>query len=212
MDLAGDVPAAILFALPEHRPISSAAARCRSSSRTASSWLVPLGPGATADLLAEMVAVLAYHYDPTRTAAPPSPTSAINDGDFVVAAPARRPFDVRLTAARRREAGIGPSLLLLYLIQMMAYEDWNVDGDLVGLPTLVCNPSVAFAGAGARAALPLPRSGPAGRRGRARAPAWIRDFGRAARRARLSPVGRSLPRRPAAARRSATIRASAGGV
>src|SRR4029453_4284850 len=75
---------------------------------------------------------------------------AINDGDFVVRRRAddSAGFDVRLTAARRLEGGIGPSLLLLYLVQMLAYEDWNVDdgGGLVGLPTLVSNPSIVFAG------------------------------------------------------------------
>ena len=27
---------------------------------------------------------------------------------------------------------------------MMAYEDWTVNGDLVGLPTPLANPSVVF--------------------------------------------------------------------
>ena len=40
--------------------------------------------------------------------------------------------------------------------RLLAYEDWSVDGELVGLPMLVSNPSVAFEGVVRGLALPLP--------------------------------------------------------
>ena len=177
--LGGDVPAATFAALPDHRPITFGRGALQVELADGKhSWLVPLGPHATADLLAEMVAALAYHYDPDTDGGTALTDVWVNDGDF---AARRRPdgtFDLRLTAARGRETGIGPSLLLLYLIQMLAYEDWEVDGNLIGLPTLVCNPSVAFAGLvrGLRYRcrdLGLPEE-----EGPRRAQAWIRDFGR----------------------------------
>ena len=190
----------------------SGAARCMSSSPTAStSWLVALGPGATADLLAEMVAALAYHYDPDAAGGTAITDVCVNDGDFAARRRRDGTFDVRLTAARRREAGIGPSLLLLYLIQMMAYEDWSVDGNLVGLPTLVSNPSVAFAGVVRGLRYRCRDLGRPEERGRARGAALDPRLRPLARGARLPPVGRAVPRRPPAARRSAAIRASAGG-
>ena len=87
-------------------------------------------------------------------------------------------FDVRLTAARHRESGIGPSLLLLYLIQMMAYEDWSIDGKLMGLPTLASNPSVAFAGLVRGLRARCRDRGQNESEGDERARRWIRDFGR----------------------------------
>jgi SAM-dependent MidA family methyltransferase len=181
VDLPGGVPAAILGALPTHRPMTFGRGAVQVELAEGElSWLISLGPGPTAELLAELVAVLAYHYDRDAGGGTALVDLAINDGDFVVRRRGDGGFDVRLTAARRLEAGIGPSLLLLYLVQMLAYEDWNVDpdGGLVGLPTLVSNPSIVFAG--------MVR----GRRYRARdlgqpeepaireATGWIRDFGR----------------------------------
>ena len=64
------------------------------------SWVVSLGPQPTADLLAEMVAALVYHYDPDGDGGTAITDIAVNDGDFVAK---RRGsdggFEVRLTAA-----------------------------------------------------------------------------------------------------------------
>src|SRR5262249_30224993 len=111
--LPGDVPAAIFGGLPEHRPISFGRGSLHGELiEVPHSWLIGLGPAATADLLAEMVAVLVYHYDPDTDGGTALTDVYVNDGDFV----ARRrrdlggstdcAFEVRLTAARRREAGI----------------------------------------------------------------------------------------------------------
>ncbi len=83
---------------------------------------------------------------PTRSAAPRIADVCNHDGDFAVRRPSDGSFELRLLALRARESGIAPSLLLLYLVQLMAYEDWSVDGDLVGLPVLLGNPSLAFEG------------------------------------------------------------------
>ena len=93
----------------------------------------------------------------------------------------------------------------------MAYEDWSVDGDLVGLPTLVGNPSVAFAGVvrGLRyRCRDLGRPEDDGARAGAAA-----GSATSAARARGAPIARgSTGSSPAGCRRrSATIRASAGG-
>jgi SAM-dependent MidA family methyltransferase len=177
--LAGGVPAAMFAALPDHRPISFGRGGLHVEiAEGRHTWLVALGPGATADLLAEMIGALVYHYEPDADGGTAVTDVCINDGDFVVKRRRDGTFDVRLMAARRRTSGIGPSLLLLYLIQMVAYEDWSIDGKLVGLPTLASNPSVAFAGVvrGLRY-----RGGDLGENegaGDERARRWIRDFGR----------------------------------
>jgi len=109
-------------------------ARSRHASRPTEAWLIPLGPAAIADLLAEMIAALVYHYEPDPVGGSAITDVCINDGDFVAKRRSDGSFDVRLTAVRRRENGVSPSLLLLYLIQMMAYEDWTIDGRLVANP------------------------------------------------------------------------------
>jgi SAM-dependent MidA family methyltransferase len=183
--LAGDVPAALFAALPDHRVVSFGHGSLHVElAEDAHSWLVSLGPRATADLLAEMIAALVYHYDPDEAGGTAITDVLINDGDFVVARRRDGSFDVRLTATRGRESGIRPGLLLLYLIQMMAYEDWAIDGKLVGLPMLVGNPSVAFAGAVRGVEHRCRDLGQPADAGRRRALEWIRDFGR-------SPEGRS---------------------
>ena len=185
LTLAGDVPAATFAALPDHHPLTfgrgavqveptdEAAARTRHGSA-----VVALGPGPTADLLSEMVAALVYHYERDQDGGTAVTDVCINDGDFAVK---RRPdggYDLRLTTVRRRESGIGPNLLLLYLVQMMAYEDWSVDGNLVGLPVLVSNPSVAFAGLARGLRYRALDVGAAAGDGTREAERWIRDFGR----------------------------------
>ncbi len=109
-------------------------------------WGVSLGDTATATLLVEMVAALVYHYEPEADGGTAVTDVFINDGDFVVRRREDGSFDVRMTALRRREGGISPNLLLLYLVQLMTYEDWAVGDDLVGLPVVASNPTVAFEG------------------------------------------------------------------
>jgi SAM-dependent MidA family methyltransferase len=145
--LGGDVPAAIFDALPQHRAVTFGRGAIQIERLEGKrSWLLELGEQSTADLLAEMVAALVYHYDPELDGGTAIADVCVNDGDFVVK---RRPdgsFELRLLAVRALERDIRPSLLLLYLLQLMTYEDWSVDGELVGLPVLLGNPSVAFEG------------------------------------------------------------------
>ena len=178
--LAGDVPAAMFAALPEgHHPISFGRGGLHVELADGElSWLVSLGPHASADLLAEMIAALVYHYEPDAGGGTAITDVFINDGDFHARRRSDGTFDVRLTATRRRETGVGPSLLLLYLIQMMAYEDWSVGGGLTGLPTLAGNPSVAFEGAVRGRRHRFRDLGWPEEDGRREALGWIRDFGR----------------------------------
>jgi SAM-dependent MidA family methyltransferase len=144
LTLAGGVPAAIFRGLPGHRALTFGGGAVRV--RHPDGWVASLGPRGTAELLAEMVAVLVYHYEPELERGTALTDVFVNDGDFVARRRSDGTFDLRLTAARRREPGVAPNLLLLYLLQLMAYEDWSVDGALTGLPVLVSNPSVAFEG------------------------------------------------------------------
>jgi SAM-dependent MidA family methyltransferase len=179
MILGGNVPAAIFAALPDHHPLTFGQGAVQvEPSAGRLSWAVALGPRPTADLLAEMVAALVYHYEPDREGGTAVTDVCVNDGDFTAR---RRPdgsFDVRLTAVRQREGAIGPSLLLLYLIQMMAYEDWSVDGGLVGLPVLISNPSVTFEGVVRGLRYRCRDLGQPEEQGSREARQWIRDFGR----------------------------------
>ena len=179
LTLGGEIPAAILTALPEHRPITFGRGSLQVEIEEGKlSWLVSLGPDATADLLAEMIAALAYLYDPGANGGTAVTDLSINDGDFVAK---RRPdgsFDLKLRSIRRREGGIGPNLLLLYLLQMLAYEDWRIEGDLVGLPTPISNPSVTFAGVERGLRLRHLDLGGTEADGARQARQWIADFGR----------------------------------
>ena len=175
----GNVPVALFAPLPDHRPITFGRGGLHVEiAEDEHAWQVPLGPGATADLLAEMIAALVYHYDPDAAGGTAVTDVCINDGDFAVRRRRDGTFDVRLTAARRREPDIGPSLLLLYLIQMMAYEDWTLDDRLVGLPTLASNPSVAFEGLMRGLRYRCRDLGEPEDAGVARGRRWIHDFGR----------------------------------
>jgi len=180
LTLVDGVPAAMFGALPNHHPIKFGRGALHVDLLEGErGWLIALGPAATADLLAEMVAALVYHYDPDTGGGTAITDVYINDGDFVVRRHDDGSFDVRLKAVRRREPGIGPGLLLLYLIQMMAYEDWVVDQRLVGLPTLMSNPSVAFEGAVRGRRYRHSDLGRPEEEGEREARRWIRDFGRA---------------------------------
>ena len=176
--LGGQVPAAIFGACPEHRPVSFGHGSLHVElAEGRRSWLVSLGASATADLLAEMIGALVYHYEPDEDGGTTLVDVCVNDGDFAVKRRRDGGFDLRLTATRRRERGVGRNLLLLCLIQMLAYEDWQVGGDLVGLPVLVSNPSVAFAGVVRGLRYRYRDLGKSEEDGAREALAWVRDFG-----------------------------------
>jgi len=183
--LEGNVPGAIFEALPDHHTLTfgqgSAQIELSEGNR---SWVVALGPEATAELLAELVAALVYHYEPHVLGGTAITDVCVNDGDFAVRRRSDGSFELRLLAARAREGGIGPSLLLLYLVQLMAYEDWSVDGALVGLPVLLGNPSLAFEGVVRGLCYRYRDLGQPEEQGRREAERWISDFGR-------SPEGRA---------------------
>jgi len=177
--LGGRVPAALLGALPGYHPIAFGRGSIQIAlSEGEDGWMVPLGLRATAEVLAEIVAVMVYHYDPETNGGTAITDVFVNDGDFVAR---RRPdggFDLRLRAVRRREHGIGPDLFLLYLTQMMAYEDWEIDGRLVGLPVLISNPSVVFDGVVRGLRYRTQDLGGSVEEARSQACRWIEGFGR----------------------------------
>ena len=145
--LAGRVPAAMFEALPGYRTLTFGLGAVQVElSENDRSWAIGLGADKTADLLAEMIAALVYHYDPELAGGTAIADVSVNDGDFAVKRRNDGSFELRLTAVRARESGIGPSRLLLYLVQLMAYEDWSVNDELIGLPVLLGNPSLAFEG------------------------------------------------------------------
>jgi SAM-dependent MidA family methyltransferase len=177
--LDGRVPAALFGALPAHHQLGFGQGSIRlelSEGRLA--WHVALGASATAEVLAELVAALVYHYEADVAGGTAVADVCINDGDFAIKRRVDGTFELRLTALRRREPGISPSLLMLYLIQLLAYEDWTVDGQLLGLPTLMSNPAVAFAGLVRGLRYRERDLGHAEERGETTALAWLREFGR----------------------------------
>jgi hypothetical protein len=140
--------------------------------------MVALGPRATGELLAEMIAALVYHYEPEVDGGTALSDVLVNDGDFWAKRRADGGFEVRLTAARQRESRVSPNLLLLYLVQLMAYEDWSLGEDLIGLPVLISNPSVAFAGVVRGLGYRYRDLGKAEEDGQNEALRWIRGFAR----------------------------------
>jgi SAM-dependent MidA family methyltransferase len=179
LELAHGVPAALFAALPEHRSLGFGRGAVQVElSDGALTWLVGLGAHATADVLAELVAALAYHYEPELGGGTAVADVIVNDGDFALRRRADGSFDLRLTALRRREPRIDPHLLILYSIQLLAYEDWTVDRRLTGLPTLMSNPSVAFAGLVRGRRYRERDLGRTEQSGEAQALDWIRAFGR----------------------------------
>lgn len=174
--LSGGVPAAIFAALPAHFPLTFGAGAVRV--RLPDGWLLALGAGGTAEVLAEMIAALAYHYEPELAGGTAVTDVFVNDGDFALRRRGDGSLDVRLTAVRRREPGIAPSLLLLYLVQLMAYEDFSIDGALTALPSLISNPSVTFEGVVRGLRYRYHDLGAEPREGERVARAWIAEFGR----------------------------------
>lgn len=177
--LGGGVPAALFGALTTHHPLGFGRGSIQLElSDGKLTWLVALGSRATAEVLAELVAALVYHYEPDTDGGTAIADVAVNDADFAIRRRSDGSFDLRLTSLRRREPGIGPSLLILYLIQMLTYEDWTVDGNLVGLPTLMSNPSVAFEGVMRGLRYRARDLGGPESAAETQALAWIREFGR----------------------------------
>jgi SAM-dependent MidA family methyltransferase len=107
-------------------------------------WGISLGARSTREILVELCAAMAYHYD--LESGTMIADVVINDGDFLVRRDRDGSFALRWTTARTLESGVGPERFLLYLMQLMAYEDWEVDGDLLGLPVPLTDPEAAFAG------------------------------------------------------------------
>jgi SAM-dependent MidA family methyltransferase len=173
------VPAGIFEALPEHHALTFGSGRARVERLEGKrSWLVELGAPATAQLLAELIAALVYHYEPEVEGGTAIADVCVNDGDFVAKRGRDGSFELRLLAARALEGGIGPNLLLLYLVQLMAYEDWSVDDGLVGLPLLLGNPSVAFEGVVRGLRYRYQDLGRSERQAALDAESWIFAFGR----------------------------------
>src|SRR5688572_19492011 len=90
-------------------------------------WVVRLGAESTAEVTVELLAALAYHYDPEDGTAVAD--VLVNDGDFLVRRERDGGFSLRLTSVPRLEKRIEPGRFLVFLIQLMAYEDWNIGAD-----------------------------------------------------------------------------------
>lgn len=141
-------------------------------------WIVELGTAGTAEVLAEAIAALVYHYEPEVDGGTALTDVFVNDGDFVVKRGAQGAFELRLAAARRREPNIGTNLLLLYLVQLMAYEDFEIDGALSGLPLSISNPAVTFEGVVRGLRYRYADLGFPAEAGEQEARRWIHEFGR----------------------------------
>jgi len=83
-----------------------------------------------------------------------------------------------MTCARRLEHGIDPKRFLFFLVQLMAYEDWSLEDDLIGLPVPVGNPAAAFCGFVRGTELRYEDLGEGAARGRDLARSWLSEFGR----------------------------------
>jgi|GEM_PF-857053 len=109
-------------------------------------WVVGLGPKMTSEVLVEIIAAIAYHYEPEENGGTTLSDFFLNDGDFQVKRTPQGTLALRLSAMRRRESGVSSERLLLFLTQLSAYEDFEAGGELFGIPTLISNPSLAFEG------------------------------------------------------------------
>ncbi len=177
--LAGGVTGALFDALPSHHRLSFARGRAQIEIEQGPlAWFVAMSAATTAELLSEVVAALVYHYDPALDGGTAITDVCVNDGDFAVSRRADGSFALRLSAVRRREPGIAPNLLLLYLVQLMGYEDFSIADSLVGLPISLGNPSLAFAGVSRGLRQRYRDLGLSEQDARAEATRWITDFGR----------------------------------
>lgn len=144
----------------------------------AGSWVVSLGRRATADITSELVAALAYHYDPDTGGGTAIVDVLINDGDFLIKRESDGTRSLRMMCARRLERGVDKNRFLLFLVQLMAYEDWSLDDDLIGLPVLVGHPLAAFVGFVRGTGLRYRDLGRGEATGQDLAREWIAAFGR----------------------------------
>jgi SAM-dependent MidA family methyltransferase len=134
----GSLPVLISAAAPDHLPLSFKNGRLELGTSDASAR--------ASELLTEVVAALAYHYRPDLAGGAAVSDISFNDGDFRARRRADGSFELRLQVVRHIDSGLGPETLLLHLLQLHAYERFEVGGDDLGLPVLISNPSIAFAG------------------------------------------------------------------
>lgn len=145
--LAGELPVAVLDPAEDYDTVGFERGCIQVRAQHApGAKEIPLSLESTAELLTEMIAALAYHYEPGVDGGTALADVFVNGGDFVVKRRAEGTFDLRLTAARTLEKGIGPALLLCHLIRCVAYDPWEIGGHQVGIPVPMSNPSIAFEG------------------------------------------------------------------
>jgi hypothetical protein len=119
--------------------------------------MIPLPEERVPHLLAEMMAILVYHYelDPADSTRGTSIGGIhINAGDMILRKGGDDGSDLRLITARKRCPGISLPKFVQSLVQMATAEELVSDRDKVDtvlgfraeLPVLISNPSIAFHG------------------------------------------------------------------
>lgn len=132
---------------PSFRPVTFGDGQVRLDVRRGNSdWVVGLGPNLTTEALVEMVAAIAYHYEPEEEGGTTIADLFLNDGDFALKRRRDGSFSLRVHALRRRETEVSPERLLVHLAQLVAFQDFSIGDDFVGVPTLGSNPAIAFEG------------------------------------------------------------------
>ena len=179
LTLRQNIPVATFDKADDYRPLTFGLGDARLDVYEGEkSWVVAPGPRTTAALVIEMVAVLAYHYEAERRGGTALTDICINDGDFLVRRAESGGYDLKLAAIRWLEPEVSPSLLLLYLIQMHAYEDWQMGETLTGLPVPVSSPLLVFEGLVRGRRYLWADLASDELRGEKEAMAWIRQFAR----------------------------------
>lgn len=179
LDLSPQLRGATFSLPPGHFPLTFGLGSARVDFEDAGgSWIASFGSRTTRKLTRELLAALAYHYDPDTKGGVAVADILINDGDFLVKRDRDGDFCLRMTCARRLEPGIDRNRFLLFLVQLMAYEDWSVENELIGLPVPVGDPAVAFAGLVQGTGLRYEDLGKGRATGHALARSWIAEFGR----------------------------------
>lgn len=182
--LGTDLRAAVFASPPRHRPLSFGQGRVRLDvSDDEGDWVVPLGEASSVDVLLEVIAAVAYHYDADEHGGTTISDLFVNDGDFLVGRRKDGAFSVFLAAARWRQTDVPPERLLLHLLQLTAYEDWTIGEDLLGLPVLMSHPCLVLPGFERGRRLRYRDLGLAEQDAQEEAHAWLRAFSR-------SPEGR----------------------
>ena len=146
--------------------------------REGNATVTRLGPQATSELTVELIAALAYHYDGTQNGGTTVADVLINEGDFLVSRNEAGGFAVHLALARRLETGVDRHRFLLYLIQLLAFEDWPTTENIAGLAAPISGPALAFAGLSRGLELRYLDLGRSEAEGQNVARSWIADFGR----------------------------------